>query len=201
VIDRQRVAGVLLVLGAGLAAAGSFQRTFSTVYAGYGQDLTISTTLWVTTSEPVDGPSDQPAFYAAGWPVIVSALVMAVAVALMARERIAFVGRPLAVGGAGALAGIVFFYVAQVRRQEELLNSGRTGSAQDELHYHGGMYLLVVGAIIALVGAALAQQRYQRQEQEPEQEDEVVVHQLDSDDDTPPFGLMIPNDDDQQETR
>ena len=89
---------------------------------------------------------------------------------------------------AGGLAGVVLFYVLQLRHEEELINSWPV-EQRYEVVFREGTYLLILGAVIGLVGAALAQ-RQPRQEQEQEEE-EVVVHQLDADDDTPPFGLAI----------
>ncbi|MCR3753379.1 hypothetical protein [Lentzea californiensis] len=202
-IDRRKISWVLLALGAVLSVVASLQAVFSTVYDGLGTDLTVSTTLWITTSDPQNGPVEQPALFAAGWPVVVSAIVMAVSVALMVRERTAFVGRPLAVGGAGALAGVVFLFVVQVKGLEELVASQQqSGSRNDEMHYHGGFYLLMVAAVVGLVGAALAQRRSPEPVAEDDDEgEEVVVHQLGGDDDTPPFGLAIPHDDEQREVR
>lgn len=194
---------MLLALGAVLSVVASLQEVFSTVYEGLGADLTVTTTLWITTSDPQNGPVEQPALFAAGWPVVVSAIVMAVSVALMVRESTAFVGRPLAVGGAGALAGVVFLFVVQVKGLEEIVASQQqSGSRSDEMHYLGGFYLLVAAAFIGLAGAVLAQRRSPEPVAEDDDEgDEVVVHQLGSDDDTPPFGLAIPHDDEQREVR
>ncbi|SER39822.1 hypothetical protein SAMN05216188_11110 [Lentzea xinjiangensis] len=188
--DRRKIAPVLLVLGAGLAVVAGFRTTYSTVYRGYGPEVTISSTLWTTTSDPSDGPAAQPAQYAAGWPVVISALVVVAAVVLMTRERTAVAGRPLAVGGAGALAGVVFSYLSQVWRLEDLVQQLPPDSGLTyELNYLSGMHLLVAAAIIALAGAALAQ----RGPQSVQPREEVVVHQLGADDDTPPFGIAIPD--------
>ncbi|RDI16527.1 hypothetical protein [Lentzea flaviverrucosa] len=202
-IDRRKISWVLLALGAVLSVVASLQAVFSTIYKGMGTDLTVTTTLWITTSDPQNGPVEQPAFFAAGWPVVVSAIVMAVSVALMVRESTAFAGRPLAVGGAGALAGIVLLYVVQVKGLEEIVTSQQqSGPGKDEMHYHGGFYLLVVAAFIGLAGAVLAQRRSPEPVVEDDDEgEEVVVHQLGGDDDTPPFGLAIPHDDEQREVR
>ncbi|WP_394616749.1 hypothetical protein JNUCC0626_45185 [Lentzea sp. JNUCC 0626] len=206
-IDRRRISIGLLVLAALLAAVGTLQPMFSIVYRGFSYRMTVTTTLWNTTSDPEDGPPDQAAIFSAGWPVVIAVLLVAAAVVLLARERTAFVGRPLAMGGAGALAGVVFFYVVLVRELAANVSDPQFQSENDnnEVRYHGGFYLLVVTAIIGLVGAALAQQRMAPAEVEEEDDDEnedgVVVHQLDADDDTPPFGLAIPHDEPQQETR
>ena len=199
-IDRRKIAQVLLALGAGLAVIGSLQDVFSTVYKGFGTDLRSTSTLWITTSNPQDGAAEQPALFAAGWPVVISAIMMAVAVVLLARQETEFAGRPLAMGGAGVLVGVLLLYAFQLRELKELIDSEpQRGSSKDELLYHDGFYLLVIAAVAGLVGAVLAQRR----SPEPMVEDEdegVVVHQLDSDDDTPPFGIAIP-DDDERETR
>lgn len=201
-IERRKIAWVLLALGAVLAVIGSLQDVFSTVYKGFGTDLRSTSTLWVTTSNPQDGAVEQAALFAAGWPVVVAAIMMTVAVVLLARQETAFAGRPLAMGGAGALAGVLFLYVFQLRELKELIDSEPPrGSGKDELLYHDGFYLLLVAAVVGLVGAVLAQRRSPEPAVEDEDEgDGVVVHQLDSDDDTPPFGIAIP-DDDERETR
>ncbi|USX52007.1 hypothetical protein [Lentzea sp. HUAS12] len=198
--DRRRIAGVLLVLGAALAVVASFQPTFSSVYKDFGPGLTITTTLWTTSSEPSTTVREQPAFYAAGWPVVIAALVVAAAVVLLLRDRTAFIGRPLAAGAAGLLGGVVLLYVGQVYSLTRVVADEPLAPRQ-ELVYHGGMYLLVAAAIIGLVGAVLAQQRHPEPVGAAEaDEDGVVVHQLDADDDTPPFGIALPQDE-QQETR
>lgn len=181
---------VLVLLGAGLAAAASFQDTYGTFHRQPGLEVTYTSTLWIVTSNhPAGDPITDP-YLVAGWPVMITAIVMAIAVVLMVRERTASIARPLGMGAAGALAGIVFFYVAQVQHEEDRMNAWPVSTGQENaLHYLPGMYLLVAAAIIGLVGAALAQQK--QQQQESEDEEEVVVHQLDSDDDTPPFGIAM----------
>jgi len=181
---------VLVLLGAGLAAAASFQETYGTFHRQPGLEVTYMSTLWIVTSNhPAGDPITDP-YLVAGWPVMIAAIVMAIAVVLMVRERTASIARPLGMGAAGALAGIVFFYVTQVQHEEDRLSSWPVNTGQENaLHYFAGMYLLVAAAIIGLVGAALAQQK--QQQQEPEDEEEIVVHQLDSDDDTPPFGIAM----------
>lgn len=200
-IDRRKVAPILLVLGAGLAAVGGFQNTYRTVYPGFGgRDQTLTTTLWVVTEDPATSVS-QEAYNAAGWPVTIAAVLMVVAAVLVLRERTSFAGKSAAMGAAGALAGIVFAYVLQVLHQQEIMASwpGEDGRAP-ALNFLGGTYLLVTAAAIGLVGAALAQSRQQAETGE-EDEEAVVVHQLGNDDDTPPFGLAIPAAEEQQETR
>jgi hypothetical protein len=190
---------VLVLLGAGLATVASFQDTYETVYRGYAPDRTITTSLWITSSTFPENDGE-PAFYAAGWPVLIASVVMAIAVVLMVRQRTAFAGRSLALGSAGVLAGVVYFYVTQVRREKSMVeeNWPTNDGISHELNIHGGLYLLVVAAVVGLAGAALAQQREQPQpRQEDEDEDEVVVHQLDDDDDTPPFGIAILSQEDQ----
>ncbi|WP_439660522.1 hypothetical protein ACSHWB_02800 [Lentzea sp. HUAS TT2] len=202
-IDRRKVSWVLLVLGALLAVIGSLQAVFSTVYKGFGTDLISTHTLWVTTSNPQDKAVDQPALFAAGWPVVMTAVAMGVAVVLLARDETAFVGRPLAMGAAGALLGVVFLYVGQVWGLEELITSQpQTRGGQDELRYHQGFYLLLVAAVAGLAGAVLAQRREVVAAVDDDgDEDGVVVHQLDGDDDTPPFGIAMPGEDEERETR
>jgi hypothetical protein len=202
VIERRKIAWVLLALAAVLSVVASLQDVFSAVYKGFGSDLTITWTLWATRSDPQDGPFGQSALFAAGWPVVVSAIVLAVAVVFVVRERTAFVGRPLAMGGAGLLAGVVLLYVVQVWELERVITAApQSGSSKDELRYHGGFHLLMIAAVAGLVGAVLAQRRSPEPAVEDEDEgDGVVVHQLDNDDDTPPFGIAIPGDD-ERETR
>jgi hypothetical protein len=101
------------------------------------------------------------------------------------------------------LAGVLFLFVVQVWELQELIESQPPrGTSKDELLYHGGFYLLVVAAVAGLVGAGLAQWRSPEPVVEEDDEgDGVVVHQLGADDDTPPFGIAIPGDDEQRETR
>ncbi|GGN21635.1 hypothetical protein GCM10011609_73640 [Lentzea pudingi] len=203
-IERRKIAWVLLALGAVLAVVASLQDVFSTVYNGFGSDLVATSTLWVTRTEPDTGGGIGPsALFAAGWPVVVSAIVVAVAVVFLLREQTAFVGRPLAMGGAGMLAGVVLLLVVEVWELERIIASQPiNGSERDEVRYHGGFYLLVLATVVGLVGAALAQRRNPEPlVGEDEEGDGVVVHQLGGDDDTPPFGLAIPRDDEQREAR
>ncbi|MGI5505926.1 hypothetical protein [Lentzea sp. CA-135723] len=206
--DRRRIAPLLLVLAALLGAVCSLQPMYSMIYKGFGpQELKVVTSLWTTSSEPSESPSDQPAIFAAGWPVIWSLVIIVVAVVLLLRERTAFAGRPLAAGGAGFFAGVVFLYIAELRSMEEIVRSQmppQTDARESqEVVYHSGLYLLVVAVVIAIAGAALAQRRNPEPapEEDDENEDGVVVHQLDADDDTPPFGLAIPHDEPRQENR
>jgi hypothetical protein len=205
VTDRRKIAWVLLALGALLAVLASLQDVFSTVYKGFGTDLTSTSSLWTTTSNPQDGPVDQPALFAAGWPVVLTAIGMAVAVVLLARRETAFAGRPLAVGSAGALTGVVLLYTVQLNGLAKLVTESPAGEpTRDELRYEEGFYLLLVAVVAGLVGAVLAQRRGPEavtDDEDDEQEDGVVVHQLGSDDDTPPFGLALPRDDEQREAR
>ncbi len=196
--DRGKIAALLLVLGAGLAVVGSFEDTYRTVYhSGFGPDQTFTTTLWIVSSDPADGP-ERPAYYAVGWPVIGAAVVMVVAAVLTLRHRTAPIGKAVALAAAGVLAGVVLTYWFQVRHEEEIISAWPgQGGPQAVLSVLAGTYLLIAGAAAGLVGAALAQRK--QEPQQPEVEDGVVVHQLDSDDDTPPFGIAMPEQ--EQETR
>ncbi|SDP70702.1 hypothetical protein SAMN05421507_13920 [Lentzea jiangxiensis] len=182
---------MLSVLGAGTVVAGSLLDTFRTVHKGFEVELVITTSAWVTRSEPPSGPPENPALFAAGWPLVVCAVVVACAVVLTLRERTAFVGRVLVLGAAGALAGVVFLYLALVERQRSLYSFGPSGEPAAEVHYLGGTWMLVLGAIITLVGAVLAQQRVGSASVD---EDGVVVRSLGGEDDTPPFGIAVPGD-------
>lgn len=202
-IDRAKVAPVLLVLGAGLAAVASFSETYRTFYPGFGgPEQTFTTTLWVVVAEPPTGGPDS-AYNAAGWPVLLAAVVMVVAAVLLVRERTAFVGAPVAMGVAGVLAGVVLLYVLQVRRERAVMESWPVqDSERPELSFLGGTYLLVGAAVVGLAGAVLAQRRRPVVQVVEQDEEAVVVHQLGSDDDTPPFGIAILGEQEQQrETR
>ncbi|HEX7305333.1 hypothetical protein [Lentzea sp.] len=181
--DRRKIAPVLLVLAAATVVVGSFQTTYEMVFHGYGPDRSVSTSLWVVMSDtPVVGQDDEVAYYAAGTPVALSAALLVLAAVLLFRDR----GRAPALVGAGALAGIVFYYVTQVLHERTIRESWPGGGESFEYTFKVGTYLLVAGAVVGLVGAVLAQQRKQQQ---PHEEEAVVVHQLDADDDTPPFGI------------
>ena len=201
-IDRRKVALVLVLVGAGLAVLGSFQDTYSMSYDPGPEPFT--TTLWNVTSErPVNVSTE--AYYANGYPMIVAVALMVAAVVLLARGgKAATIARPVVLTAAGGLAGIVLTYVVQLLHEEKAINSLQA----DGLDYTytvtflAGTYLLVAGAVIGLVGAALAQQRQPQPEEAADEEDEeVVVHQLGSDDDTPPFGIAILEQEKQQEAR
>lgn len=196
--DRGKIAALLLVLGAGLAVVGSFEDTYRTVYHnGSGPDQTFTTTMWIVSSDPPDGPQS-PAYYAVGWPLIAAAVVMVVAAVLTLRHRTAPIGKAVALGAAGVLAGVVLTYWFQVRHEEEIISTWPAqGGPQAVLSVLAGMYLLIAGAMTGLVGAGLAQRK--QEPQQAEEDDVVVVHQLDNDDDTPPFGIAMPEQ--EQETR
>ncbi|MDX3663425.1 hypothetical protein PV646_39575 [Streptomyces sp. ID05-26A] len=201
--DRRKIAWVLLALGAVLSVVASLQDVFSTIYKGFGSNLISTSTLWVTSTEPAEAGIGPSALFAAGWPVVLSAIVMAVAVVFLLREQTASVGRPLAMGAAGMLAGVVLLFTVEVWELREIIESqAANGPEKDEVRFHGGFYLLMIATAAGLVGAALAQRRNPEPLVEEDDEgDGVVVHQLDGDDDTPPFGLAIPQDDEQRETR
>lgn len=196
-IDRGKIAALLLMLGAGLAVVGSFEDTYRTIYRGIGPEQTLTTNMWIVSSDPPHGP-EREAYYAVGWPVIAMAVLMVMAAVLVLTRRAAHVAKTVALGAAGALAGVVLTYWVQVRHEEEIMSAWPAeGGPAAVLDVLAGMYLLLVGAVIGLVGAVLAQRK--QEEQKPEQEEDVVVHQLDADDDTPPFGIAMPEQD--QETR
>lgn len=201
-IDRRRIAPILLVVAAGLAAVGSFEDTYRTSYPGYGGsgEQVLSTNLWIVTADPPVG-LPQELYNAAGFPVIITAVLMVVAAVFLMRRRTSFAA-PVAMGAAGALAGMVLLYVLQVRREKAVILSWPVAEEEKpELSVLGGTYLLVAAALVGLVGAALAQRGQQPEETEEEVDEEaVVVHQLDDDDDTPPFGIAIIGEE-QQETR
>lgn len=202
--DRRKIAWVLLALGAVLSVVASLQDVFSTVYKGFGSDLISTSTLWTTRTEPDTTGLGPSALFAAGWPVVLSAIGMAVAVVFLLREQTASVGRPLAMGTAGMLAGVVLLLTVELWDLEEILESQETnGPGSDEMLFHGGFSLLVIATVAGLAGAVLAQRRGPEPlvEEDDGEEDGVVVHQLGGDDDTPPFGLAIPQDDEQREAR
>ncbi|MGW6449066.1 hypothetical protein [Lentzea sp. NPDC055074] len=200
--DRRKIAWVLLALGAVLSVVASLQDVFSTIYKGFGTDLISTSTLWVTNTEPSEAGIGPSALFAAGWPVVLSAILMAVAVVFLLREQTASVGRPLAMGAAGMLAGVVLLFTVEVWELKEIIESqSSNGSTKDEVHFLGGFFLLVIATVAGLAGAVLAQRRSTEPLVEEDDEgDGVVVHQLDGDDDTPPFGLAIPQDE-QREAR
>ncbi|MFD9705743.1 hypothetical protein [Lentzea sp. NPDC059081] len=182
--DRRTVAAGVLVLAAVTVVVGSFRTTYEMIFHGYGPDRSVATTLWVVQSDtPVTGQDDEVAYYAAGTPVVLSAALLVLAAVLLFRDK----GRALALTGAGALAGIVVYYVTQVLHERTIRESWPGGGESFEYTFRAGTYLLVAGAVAGLVGAVLAQQRKPREHLE--EEAAVVVHQLDADDDTPPFGI------------
>lgn len=198
-IDRRRIAVLLLLLGAALAVVGSFQDTYRTVYRSNGPEQLTTSTLWMyVTSDPYVGEG-QDAYNASAWPVVGAAVLILVAAVLVLAERTAFIGRPAAMAAAGGLFAIVLVYVLQLRADAKRMSEWRfEDGLSAELNILGGTYLLGLAAVIGLAGAVLAQGRHEVPE--PEDEDAVVVHQLDDDDDTPPFGIEIPGDE-EQETR
>ncbi|MFS8096077.1 hypothetical protein LFM09_02965 [Lentzea alba] len=200
-IDRRKIAVPLVLVGAGVAILASFLDAYSTTSEYPGMKRTFTSSLWIVTSEPPLGSTDagNDTYYAAGWPVVITALVMVIGVVLTLRKPAALVGRPLTLVAAGGLAGVVLFYITQLLHEEALISDWPVDQ-QYEMVFQVGVYLLIAAAVAGLAGAVLLQQQQQEQPEEEEDEDEVVVHQLDADDDTPPFGIAIPNDE-QQEAR
>lgn len=197
-IDRGKTAALLLMLGAGLAVVGSFEDTYRTSYRGLGPEQTLTTNLWIVVSDPPHGP-ERESYYAVGWPVIGTAVLMVLAAVLMLTRRTAHVAKTVALAAAGVLAGVVLTYWVQVRHEEEIISAWPAeGGPTAVLDVLGGMYVLIAGAVVGLTGAVIAQRR--QEEPTQEQEEDVVVHQLDADDDTPPFGIVMPEQE-QQETR
>ncbi|WP_157985300.1 hypothetical protein [Lentzea terrae] len=197
-IDRGRIAALLLMLGAGLAVVGSFEETYRTIYRGIGPERTYTTNMWIVVSSPPSLLPENDAYYAVGWPVIAMAVLMVMAAVLLLLRRSGTVAKTVALAAAGALAGVVLTYWVQVRHEEEMMTDWPAqGGPTVQLDLLVGMYLLLAGAVIGLVGAVLAQRK--QEEQPQEQEEDVVVHQLDADDDTPPFGIAIQEQD--QEAR
>lgn len=194
-IDHRKIAVPLLLAGAGLAVVSSFLDVYGTGDVGREREP-FSTSLWmVLTGRPVGAPD--ATYYGAGWPVVITAVAMVAGVVLLARERTAFIGRPVALTAAGGLGGVVLFYVLQLRHEEALINAWPSAQRY-EIVFHEGTYLLIVAAVAGVVGAVFAQ----RQQPPPQvDEAEVVVHQLDDGDDTPPFGIAVVELEERQEAR
>lgn len=183
---------LLLVLGAGLAVAGTLQDAYLTLFRGYGgPDETLTTTLWVV-AEPTGLDLIDP-FHAFGSLVIVTAVAIVVAAVLTLRNRTASVARVVAMAAAGVLAGLALAYWQRALELQTIMSSWPGPNGQSAtLKVLSGMYLLAAGAVAGLVGAALAQGKREAREDQADEE-EVVVHQLDSADDTPPFGIAVPD--------
>lgn len=192
---------LLLVLGAGLAVTSSFQQMYTITFTGGGIRQTMVTTLWGVTWDLQTSAASNTAD-ANGLSVLITAVSMVVAAVLVLRPRTAHLGRPVAMGAAGALGGVVLAFVFEVRERANLVIGASPGDAgqSTSMTVHSGVYLLVAGVLLGLAGAALAQRKHEEQQGEEGEEDEVVVHQLDDGDDTPPFGIAMPEHE-QQEAR
>jgi len=193
VIDRQRVPVLLVVLGGVLAVVSGFQDMYVVTEKSQMGTWTFTTSLWGMETD-LEGYPNMDTVVSAAWPVLITAVLMAVAAVLTLRGgKIASAARPGVMGTASAFAGVVVAFMVGAFYEDEMRTSfdDSTSSVKVEMSYLPGFYLLAVSAAVALAGAVLAQRLQPVQRAQPDEEEAVVVHQF-MDDDTPPFGIAIP---------
>ncbi|MCC8250941.1 hypothetical protein [Saccharothrix luteola] len=189
----RRLLGAVLLLVAGVGAVvGTFLPLYQEGNDHVGMAPMVTATSWdyVFTNVPEGmdfGPVQSPQY---GVPIVVAAVLLAVAVALVflpESQRLA--SRYLAVGGTGLLAGAVWAASAVV-----MSAAGNASRDPDDGGYtvDVGEGIVVLGAsvVVAVVGVVLLHAR--RPEPRPEG---PVVYRVDGveddDTDTPPFGIPV----------
>ncbi len=191
-MSRRLLGAVLLVVAGVAAVVGTFLPLYQEGNGGADISPTVTTTSWeyVFSDLPAGmdfGPVQSPQY---GAPIVVAAVLLAVAVALaFLPESQRLAARYLAVGATGLLAGAVWATGAAVM--------SAVGNASREPEDGGytvlvGEGIVVLGAsvAVAVVGVVLLHAR--RTGPRP---GGVVVHRLDGDEDddtdTPPFGMPV----------
>ncbi|XVS62768.1 hypothetical protein ACQPYE_31560 [Actinosynnema sp. CA-299493] len=189
----RRLVGAVLLVAAGVAAVvGTFLPLYGESTSARSSGLHITSTSWSyvfsNVPEGMDfGPVRSPQY---GVPIVVAAVLLAVAVALVflpESQRLA--ARYVAISGTGLLAGAVWAAGAAV--MAAVGNASRQPDDGD-FRVEVGAGIAVMGAAVvgAVVGVVLLHAR--RPEPRPEG---PVVYRVDGgeddDTDTPPFGIPV----------
>lgn len=156
------VAGVAMLLSAGLAVGGSFPTLERSVYWG-GSDkdelsVEITNNVWGVTRRYGEDVSAGPIGHGPlfGVPLTVAAILAVVAgIMLLATARwAAVVPRLLAMAGGGALTGVAI--AACLFAEAEASWSGDDEALRITTSYGPGMWLLVAAVLIAITGTIAA---------------------------------------------
>ncbi|GAB3008097.1 hypothetical protein [Saccharothrix stipae] len=195
-MSRRLFGAASLVAAGATAVVGTFLPLYSEGSAGVGIMPLVTVTSWeyVFTNFPggdADFPPVQSPQY--GVPIVVSAVLLAIAAALVflpEAQRLA--ARYLAIGGTGVLIGSVWAVVAVVVSMDG--NASRGGSEGFTVKVGESVPVLGASVLLAVVGVVLLHAR----RPEPRPEGPVVYRVVDGgegddtdDTDTPPFGIPV----------
>ncbi|QQQ74728.1 hypothetical protein IOD16_26780 [Saccharothrix sp. 6-C] len=189
-MSRRLLGAVLLVAAGVVAVVGTFLPLYQEGNDQAGGSLTVTATSWdfVFSNLPAGmdlGPVQSPQY---GVPIVVAAVLLAVAVALaFLPEHQRLAARYLAVGGTGLLTGAVWATGASVA--SAVGNASRQPDDSYTVEVGAGIVLLVAAVLVAVVGVVLLHAR--RPEPRP---GGAVVYRVDGSDDdtdTPPFGIPV----------
>ncbi|MGW4116364.1 hypothetical protein ACWEFJ_36275 [Actinosynnema sp. NPDC004786] len=191
-MNRRLLGAALLVVAGGVAVAGTFRPLYSQgVHRGDSPPM-VHVTSWeyvFTLPVGMESPIVRSPQY--GVPIVVSAVLLAIAAALVflpEAQRLA--ARYLAIAGTGLLLGAVWATGAAV------VSAVGNAEAQDEaglgVRADEGIAVLAGSVLVAVVGVVLLHAR--RPQPRP---DGPVVYRVDddavdADTDTPPFGFPAP---------
>ncbi|MET8762888.1 hypothetical protein [Lentzea sp. NPDC004782] len=185
----RRVFGAVLVfVAAGLAVAATFLSAYSVQVELQGRTLRYEATSWVTERDDFRGALMLGPL-ASGEPVVVAALVMALAAVVAFRVPAARVGSLL---GAGLLAGVAWSAVIGVQATIDKLRDLEAPVPFD-VEQGDGVTMLIIAAGVGVVSAVLHQELPRRVVSEPVVDaDGAVIHQIEGDEsETPPYGIPV----------
>jgi hypothetical protein len=188
-VTTRRVFGAVLVfVAAGLAVAATFLSAYSVQVELQGRTLRYEATSWVTERDDFRGalmlgPMES------GEPVVVAALVMALAAVVAFRVPAVRVGSLL---GAGLLAGVAWSAVIGVQGTIDKLRDLEAPVPFD-VEQGDGVTMLIIAAGVGIVSAVLHQELPRRVVSEPVVDaDGAVIHQIEGDEsETPPYGIPV----------
>lgn len=185
----RRVFGAVLVfVAAGLAVVATFLSAYSVQVELQGRTLRYEATSWVTERDDFRGALMLGPLES-GEPVVVAALVMALAAVVAFRVPAVRVGSLL---GAGLLTGTAWSAVVGVQRTVEKLRDLEVPVPFD-VEQGDGVTMLIIAAGVGVVSAVLHQELPRRVVREPVVDaDGAVIHQIEGDEsETPPYGIPV----------
>jgi len=188
-VTTRRVFGAVLVfVAAGLAVVATFLSAYSVQVELQGRTLRYEATSWVTERDDFRGALMLGPLES-GEPVVVAALVMALAAVVAFRVPAVRVGSLL---GAGLLTGTAWSAVVGVQRTVEKLRDLEVPVPFD-VEQGDGVTMLIIAAGVGVVSAVLHQELPRRVVREPVVDaDGAVIHQIEGDEsETPPYGIPV----------
>ncbi|MEU4447402.1 hypothetical protein AB0K14_38125 [Actinosynnema sp. NPDC050801] len=190
-MSRRLFGAALLVAAGATAVVGTFLPLYSEGAASGGMTPLITVTSWEYVFAEFPGDPDFPPVQSPqyGVPIVVSAVLLAIAAALVflpEAQRLA--ARYLGIAGTGVLVGSVWAVVAVVVSMDG--NASRGGSEGFTVEVGESVPVLGASVLLAVVGVVLLHAR--RTAPRPEG---PVVYRVDGgeddDTDTPPFGIPV----------